>query len=140
MFTIGEVARRAGVNIETVRYYERIALLDHPPRSAGGRRLYDERYVARLAFIRHTRSLGFGTAAIRDLISLQGQPEASCEAVVAMTEAQVASIDRRIAQLQALRLELQRAQSACSGGRMADCRIIEALTSTLNECGAARKL
>lgn len=125
--TIGSVARSVGCSVQTIRHYEKIGLLPSPPRSAGNQRLYDDADVRRLAFIRHARDLGFPLDAITDLLSLSDQPERSCEAVDAIAKAQLASVERRIAHLQALKVELSRMLKHSGHGRVADCRVIEVL-------------
>jgi len=129
MFTIGTLSKRTGVNIETIRYYERTGLIDAPPRTPSKRRLFDEHAVHQLAFIRHARELGFDMAAVRALLALQSLPDASCADVTRMAKDQLVAVETRIARLQVLRAELARIIRCCAGGRMADCRIIEALTA-----------
>ena len=77
---IGDLSRQAGVNIETIRYYERIGVLPKPARQLNGRRTYSPVDAERLGFIRHARELGFDLPSIRILLALQERPEASCEA------------------------------------------------------------
>jgi DNA-binding transcriptional MerR regulator len=125
--TIGGAARASGVKIPTIRYYEQIGLLPAPPRTGSNRRVYDERDLARLAFIRHARDLGFDIEAIRMLLELQGTPDGSCEAVDAIAGERLAEIDRRIASLSALKAELERMIHDSRHGRIAECRIIEVL-------------
>jgi len=98
-----------------------------PRRSAGGQRLYEERHVERLAFIRHARELGFPLETVRELLGLADEPARSCEAVDAIARARLAEVERRIEALEGLRGELVRMIGECRGGRVADCRIIEAL-------------
>ena len=126
--TIGQVAREAGCKVQTVRYYEQIGLLPPPRRSPGNQRLYMGSDVDRLAFIRHARSLGFSLGSIRDLLSLADQPDQPCEAVDAIARAQRLAVEERIGRLQALKGELDRMIQQCSGGRIADCRIIEVIS------------
>ena len=128
MFTIGTLSKRTGVNIETIRYYERTGLMDAPPRTPSRRRLFDDRAVRQLAFIRHARELGFDVPTVRTLLALQNLPDGSCEDVTRIAQEQLLAVRSRIARLQVLRAELDRVVRYCSGGRMADCRIIEALT------------
>ena len=78
---IGAAARRSGVNIETIRFYERSGLLGPAPRTAGGHRMYDAGAVKRLAFVRRARELGFTLAQVRGLLALAGEEEASCARV-----------------------------------------------------------
>ena len=127
MFSIGNLARRTGVKVPTIRYYETIGLLPQPDRSAGNQRLYGRPAAERLAFIRHARDLGFPLEAIRDLLSLSDQPDQSCESADAIAQTQLIAVEQRIARLQALKVELERMIEQCRGGRIADCRVIETL-------------
>ena len=112
--TIGEAARESGVRVTTIRFYEDKGLLPAPPRSGGGRRLYDRAAVRRLAFIRHARDLGFPLDAIRDLLALQDMPDHTCAEADAIARAQLEAVEIRIARLLALRGELQRMISNCA--------------------------
>ena len=123
--SIGEAARRSGVKVPTIRYYEQIGLL-HPPRS-GGRRTFGGPELRRLMFIRRARELGFEIGAIRRLLALQDMPERSCAEVDAMTREHLAEIDGKIRELESLRGELTRTLERCAGGRIAECRVIEAI-------------
>ncbi len=127
MQTIGKLGKAAGVKVPTIRYYEQIGLLPEAGRSAGNQRLYDRSALGRLAFIRHARDLGFTLEAIRDLLSLADDPDQPCAAADAIARAQLAEVDNRLARLAALRSELERMVAQCAGGRIAECRIIEAL-------------
>ena len=124
---IGELAKATGTKAETIRYYERSGLLPRPARQSNGRRIYGETDVRRLGFIRHARDLGFELANVRSLLALQEQPEASCEDASRLAGAQLEAVESRIARLQKLRGELSRMISECHQGRVAECRIIEAL-------------
>jgi DNA-binding transcriptional MerR regulator len=125
--TIGHLARATGCKIPTIRYYEQIGLLPAPRRSAGNQRLYGSEHVARLAFIRHSRDLGFSQAAIRELLELASHPEQPCEAVTRVAQAHLEDVKLRISRLMALQVELTRMIAQCHGDRVADCRIIETL-------------
>lgn len=127
-FTIGQLARQTGCKIPTIRYYEHIGLLPEPHRSAGNTRLYGSAHMKRLAFIQHCRELGFSQAAIRELLELAEHPDRSCEAVTEIAQAHLDDVNRRIARLMALKVELERMIAACGGGRVAQCRIVETLT------------
>ncbi len=127
VLNIGEVARKTGIKVPTIRYYEQIGLLHPPPRSDGNRRRYGAGEVGRLTFIRHARELGFDIEAIRTLLALQDRPERSCCEIDALTRDHLAAIDSKISQLVAMREELQRMLDCCSGGRVAECRIIESI-------------
>ena len=125
--TIGQLARETGCKIPTIRYYERIGLLPPPPRSAGNTRLYGPAHRARLGFIQHCRELGFSQSSIRDLLDLADQPDRPCEAVDQIARSHLEDVNRRMAQLAALKVELERMIGVCRGGQIADCRIIETL-------------
>lgn len=126
---IGDLSQHTGVNIETIRYYERVGVLPTPTRQANGRRSYTEADARRLGFIRHARELGFDLADVRTLLSLQEQPGASCEDASRIAAAQLADVESRIARLLSLREELSRMVAECRRGVVAECRVIEALAS-----------
>jgi DNA-binding transcriptional MerR regulator len=124
---IGDLSKSTGVNIETIRYYERIGVLPKPGRQLNGRRTYDEGDARRLGFIRHARDLGFDLADVRALLALQEQPEASCEDATRIARAQLDEVESRIERLLKLKAELSRMVSDCRTGVVAECRVIEAL-------------
>lgn len=124
---IGELARAADTNAETIRYYERIGLLPPPPRTAGNYRDYSAGHVGRLTFARRARALGFSIEQIRALLNLADQKEQSCEAVDTIARDHLAEVKRKLADLAALRRELESMISQCRLGTVAECRIIEAL-------------
>lgn len=124
---IGELARRAGCKVQTVRYYEGVGLIPPAPRSSGGQRRYRQADVQRLGFIRHARELGFPLETIARLLALAAHPEDSCQAVEQLVREQLVQVDRRIQQLQSLRRELALMVDRCEGGPVATCRILEAL-------------
>lgn len=126
---IGDLSRASGVNIETIRYHERIGVLPKPGRQLNGRRTYAEGDARRLGFIRHARDLGFDLADVRTLLALQEQPEASCEDATRIAQVQLETVESRIAKLLSLRAELARMVSECKTGVVAECRVIEALNS-----------
>jgi DNA-binding transcriptional MerR regulator len=120
---IGDLARAAGLNPRTLRYYERIGLLTPAGRTGAGYRLYTARDARRLAFIRRAQSLGLSLAAIAEILAVRDGGAAPCGRVRALGEAKVAEIDRRIAELCALREELTRVverareiEPACAAG------------------------
>jgi len=125
--TIGELARRSGYAVQTLRYYEQIGLMPKPPRTSGGQRRYNEDLLRRLLFIRHARDLGFEIGDIRSLLHLAAQPEQSCASVDAIAKANLISIDDKIARLTAFRAEIDRMLKACAKGRIAQCRVIDTL-------------
>ncbi len=124
---IGEAARRSGVKVPTIRYYEQVGLLPAPPRTEGNRRLYDNADVRRLAFIRHARELGFDVEAIRTLLVLQDDPGQPCSAADSIARGRLAEVEQRIASLLALKAELERMVAGCEHGRVDECRVIEIL-------------
>lgn len=127
MIAIGALSKRTGVNIETIRYYERISLIPPPPRTGSGRRLYGAEDVRRLTFIRHAGDLGFDIAAIKRMLALQEVPQASCEQVSQIAADRLEAVDSRIRRLRGLRTELTRMIKECDNGKVATCRIIEVL-------------
>jgi MerR family mercuric resistance operon transcriptional regulator len=125
--TIGELSRRTGVPIETIRYYERIAIFPAPPRTAGGRRIYSARQLRTLTFIRRARELGFALSEIRTLLALGEPGEASCASVHAVAARHLDSIRARISGLQGLATFLAEKVSQCSGEDIPDCAVLDAL-------------
>jgi DNA-binding transcriptional MerR regulator len=124
---IGELSKRTAVKIPTIRYYEQIGLLPTPPRTEGNRRQYSQVEVDRLNFIRHSRELGFEVEDIRELLDMASQPQASCNQADSIARNHLNEIERRIASLHTLKVELGRMIEECNHGRICDCRIIEAL-------------
>jgi MerR family mercuric resistance operon transcriptional regulator len=127
--TIGQVAQRAGVRIETVRFYEREGLLNRPARSpSSGYRLYEEEVVARLQFILRAKGLGFTLSEIKELLSLRLDPGTSCGDVKARAESKIADIEEKIGTLQRMRKALLRLTKACGEiGGGAECPLLDAL-------------
>jgi Cu(I)-responsive transcriptional regulator len=128
--TIGALARATGTKVETIRYYEREGLLAAPARTAGNYRAYGVEHLNRLSFIRRSRDLGFSLDQVRALLDLADQRDRSCDAVDAIALEHLAEVDRKIADLQALRLELNNMITRCRCGTIAECRIIESLLPT----------
>ena len=124
----GEVARAGGVNLETIRYYERRGLLPKPPRTPAGYRTFDPEAVRRIRFIKHAQALGFSLKEVRELLSLRVDPRRSCAEVRARADAKLADIDEKIRGLHAMKKTLGRFIAACSGrGPVSACPILEAL-------------
>ena len=128
---IGDLARATGTRVETIRFYEAEGLIPPPARSSGNYRIYEQAHLARLSFIRRARDLGFTLDQVRTLLRLADDRDAPCAEVDAITTAHVTEIDRKLADLQALRGELVRRLDSCAGSTIADCRIIEALSPML---------
>lgn len=125
--TIGELARATGTKVETVRYYERIGLLSAPPRTDGNYRSYGVAALALLSFIRRARGLGFSVEQVRALLALSDDGQGDCASIDAIAQTHLAEVERKLADLAALRRELKAVITSCNGGTVADCRIIEAL-------------
>ena len=124
---IGEMSRRTGVAIETVRYYEKIGLMPKPDRSEGGNRLYNDVQLQRLHFIKRCREIGFSQAEIRVLLSMVDQDNITCAEVYSVTTTHIADIRQTIKDLRKIEKVLTRMASECSGGDVPECPIIEAL-------------
>jgi Cu(I)-responsive transcriptional regulator len=124
---IGELARAVDTKAETIRYYERIGLLPAPPRTPGNYRDYSAGHVSRLAFTRRARDLGFSIDQIRTLLDLADRKEQSCKAVDAIAREHLTEVKRKLADLGALRRELESLIGQCRHGTIAECRILEAL-------------
>ena len=127
-FTIGRLSRETGCKIPTIRYYEQIGLLPEPGRSAGNQRVYGQQHLSRLAFIRHSRELGFSQSEIRQLLDLSDNPEQPCAEVNAIAQRHLDEVNLRIDRLQALKAELERMVHACQGGKVGNCRVIDTLS------------
>jgi MerR family copper efflux transcriptional regulator len=126
--TIGAVARRAGVAIDTIRYYEREGLLPEPARRPSGYRSYGEDTVAQLRFIRRAKNLGFTLEEIRELLALSADRQRGVKAVKQRAQRRLAEIEARIAELERVRAGLAELIEACPGhGAPAPCPILRAL-------------
>ena len=127
MLTIGNLARKTGTKVQTIRYYEQIGLMPEPGRTDGGQRRYGNAELDRLAFIRHARQLGFSLEAILELLDLSDHPDRPCHEADTIARRQLKQVEQRLARLEALRTELKRMGHECSGGQTADCRVLEVL-------------
>jgi MerR family mercuric resistance operon transcriptional regulator len=124
---IGELSRLTGVNIETIRYYEKIKMLQPPPRTEGGRRIYGPTQTRTLAFIRRGRELGFGLDDIRALLALGAPGKASCADAREIAAHHLDGIRSRIADLRKLENLLAKTIAQCSGRRAPDCPVLDIL-------------
>ena len=125
---IGAVAKRAGVGVDTIRYYEREGLLPAPQRRLSGYRDYDETAVERLRFIRRAKTLGFTLDEIRELFALSVDRERGVRGVKQRAETRLAEVERRIRELQDVRRGLKQLIGACPGhGKLDACPILRAL-------------
>ena len=128
MLSIGDLSRRTGVKVPTIRYYEQSGLLEATARTDGNQRRYGEAEAEKLGFIRHARDLGFSLDAIRALIELQDHPDRSCAEANALARDQLAEVTERIRRLQALERELQRIAEGCDGdGTAGSCYVRRSL-------------
>lgn len=127
MLTIGSLGKRTGTKVQTIRYYEQIGLMPEPGRTEGGQRRYGDAEVDRLSFIRHARQLGFSLEAIRELLDLSDNPDRSCGEADSIARRQLKQVELRMDRLKALRTELKRMIKECSGGKTADCKVLEVL-------------
>jgi MerR family mercuric resistance operon transcriptional regulator len=126
--TIGQLTRRAGVGVETVRFYERKGLLAEPARRESGYREYDEGVLARLRFIKRAKELGFTLKEIGELLALRLDPDTTCAEVRQKAQAKLADIEAKISDLQRIRQALCKVTASCPGrGPTSACPIVEAL-------------
>ena len=124
---IGELSKRSGVNIETIRYYERIKMLPAPPRTASGRRIYGETDLRVLAFIRRARQLGFSLEEVRALLRLGALGTASCLEVKEVAARHLQDIRAKMVDLAKLERLLAKTIARCSGNRVPDCPVLDIL-------------
>jgi MerR family copper efflux transcriptional regulator len=126
--TIGRLAREAGVNSETIRFYERRGLIPKPPRPASGYRRYPPETVRRIRFIRHAKELGFSLVEISELLSLRLDPKTTCTEIKRRTEDKLRDIEGKIRALQGMKGVLAALAGECKGrGPLSDCPILDAL-------------
>lgn len=126
--TIGQVAHRSGVGIETVRFYEREGLLARPKRSVSGYRQFDEEVIVRLQFIRRAKELGFTLNEIKELLSLRVDLDTSCDDVKDRAEIKIADIEDKIKTLRRMKKTLVRLTQECGKkGGGSECPILDAL-------------
>jgi MerR family mercuric resistance operon transcriptional regulator len=127
---IGDLSRRTGCNVETIRYYERVGLLPRPPRSAAHYRLYDGADVRRLSFVRRARELGFTLDEVRTLLLLAiNNGDDTCAEVRRLAADHLGEIRAKIADLRALERVLSEAVRRCDAGELPGCPLIDTLSS-----------
>ena len=127
---IGEVAERGGVNLQTIRYYEREMLLPEPPRLASGYRIYPDDTVKRVRFIKRAQEIGFTLAEIRDLLAIRIDTDRDSSAVRVIAQAKISDIEEKIQMLQRMKEALGRMTERCSGcGPSSECPILESIDS-----------
>jgi DNA-binding transcriptional MerR regulator len=125
-YTIGSISRESGVNLETIRYYEKINLLNKPTRAENGYRCYDEPAIKRLRFIRRGRELGFGISEIKTLLELADHPEQPCIEADKLAKAHLVEVETKIKDLMAMQEVLLKIV-ACQSKTAEHCRLIETL-------------
>jgi len=124
---IGEISRLSGVNIETIRYYERIKMLPAPQRTASGRRVYGATELRMLAFIRRARELGFSLNEIRALLRLGAPGRASCNEVKVIATHHLEDIRAKLSDLKKLERLLAKTVARCSGKKVPNCPVLDIL-------------
>jgi Hg(II)-responsive transcriptional regulator len=129
--TVSELARKAGVHLETVRYYEREGLLPEPERTSGGHRIYREQDAARLRFIQHAKDVGFTLKEVQELLRLREAPDATCADVAEIARRKLGEIEGKIALLRGMKDHLVALLTRCPGNEagVEDCTILEGLSS-----------
>lgn len=131
MIRIGELARRAGCLVQTVRYYEAEGLLPVPARSEGNFRLYDESHLERLQFIRRCRAKDMNLTEIKALLGFRDQPELCCAEVNSLVESHIEQVRVKIRDLQQLEAQLIALRLSCDNERRAsECGILNSLAET----------
>jgi MerR family transcriptional regulator, copper efflux regulator len=126
--TIGKLAARADVGVETVRFYERQGLIPEPQRSPKGYRQYREAEVGRIRFIRKAQDLGFTLSEIRELLSLRVDAGSDCGDVRGRAEQKIAQVEEKLADLRRIRSALEELTRACAGtGPTSECPILDAM-------------
>jgi Cd(II)/Pb(II)-responsive transcriptional regulator len=136
--TIGELARKTGCGIETIRYYERGGLLPRTARTSGNFRCYEQEHAQQLSFIRHCRSLDMSLDEIRILLRFRSGAQENCGEVNALLDTHLRHVEERLSELQSLQRQLQALREECTSGRpAADCGILRGLGDARNERDAS---
>ena len=126
-YGIGEMSRETGVNIETVRYYERIGIMPKPDRTEGGNRQYNHDQLKRLHFVKRSRELGFNLEEVHALLKLVDRKDFTCGEVHSLTIDHLSTVKRKLADLKRLERALKSMAAECSQGDVPDCPIIDEL-------------
>lgn len=124
-FTIGQLSRSTGVNIETIRYFEKVGLIASPPRTEGGHRVYSDEHQRALGFIRRAREVGFTPQEVRGIIALGGPTSACCDEVREIASRHLDKVRSKMADLARLEKLLASTIDRCSGDHVAQCAIID---------------
>jgi len=134
---IGELAVRAGCDVQTVRYYEREGLLAEPRRESSGYRHYGEPHLAQLNFIRHCRALDLPLSEVRQLLQFAARPDQSCAQVNGLLDRHIALVQDRVSKLQALERQLVALRRSCDGDTSHPCAILQSFMSATQEHACA---
>lgn len=124
---IGELAKKTGCRVVTIRYYEKEGLLPEPERTDGNYRVYTKTDIERLRFIRHCRHHGMKLAEIRELLALKDNPQADCTWVKEMIAGHIKAVNEQLASLNRLKTHLEHLLKACPDGREGGCGILKSL-------------
>jgi Cu(I)-responsive transcriptional regulator len=139
--SIGVLAQQTGCTVPTIRYYEEIGLLPQSPRTDAGRRTYDSGAVSRLTFIRRCRDFGFSIEQVRELVGLSDDPDRPCSEVRDIAAGHLSQLREKLSELQALEKSMaafvRSCDTACAGGAVLDCTILDELTVPAIEPGKA---
>lgn len=125
--TIGGLSNKTDVNIETIRYYEKIGVLPHPLRTQGGNRVYDESQIKRLKFIRRSRELGFSLNEIREMLRLVDEKNFTCAEIASISQHRLNDINLKIEDLRKIERCMRNMLSQCSREKVPDCAILDIL-------------
>lgn len=133
MMTIGQLAKQAGVNVQTVRFYERQGLIAPPQRTASGYRQYTSDTLRRLHFIRHAQDIGFTLREIDELLALRLDADTSCSDIQERAFAKIEEIEHRIARMEQMKQALLALAEQCGAEKaVSDCPILDALDAQTN--------
>ena len=124
-FTIGQLSRRTGVKVETIRYFEKVGLITPPPRTEGGHRVYGDDHLRALGFIRRARELGFSPDEVRGILALGGPGAATCREVQEIATCHLETVRRKMADLGRLEALLASTIERCSGDAVPQCAVID---------------
>jgi len=131
---IGDLAKRSGCSVATIRFYEKESVLDVPMRNDNGYRSYTEKHLSQLNFIRHCRSLGMGLSEVRILLNLLSHPEMACTEISVLIDSQIERVKEQIEMLRTLEKQLQALRVTCnSDTNVAECKILQNLKSAIAE-------
>lgn len=132
---IGELATRAGCDVQTVRFYEREGLLEQPPRDASGYRRYEDRHLTQLGFVRRLRALDIPLSEVRQLLHYAAEPERSCAQVNELLDEHIGQVRQRLKALRALEQQLVSLRRSCDGDSSRPCAILQAFAAAGSRVG-----